>query len=635
MVKKMSYITIIERVRESIINSLNELGFKTPFFLISETPSPSFGDISTNVAFQIAKEMKLSPYETATRICQQLTKNMPDLISSVEAHASGYINFFIDYASVAKSVIDDKEHCSIPQAENSLKISVEHTSVNPNKALHVGHARNVVIGDTIARLLSNYGHQITVLNYIDDTGIQVADVVLGIIHLGLPAENRKYSKFDHYIGDSVYVEVNRAYEQDKSLLEKRKEVSKKIEKGEGQESIISREITRKVLKAQLETCWRLGAEYDLLNFESDILATGYWNEIFELLKAKGIVKLQKGGKFDGCWVMQGDEDEEEKVLVRSDGTTVYAAKDIPYAAWKLGLIQDRFYYELFCKQPSGKELWSTTTVKKSKYTIDKKFGGYDKTIAVIDVGQSRLQKFVKKALLTLSEKGEQYIHLAYEKVFLSKRTAEQLFRLEIEDKTGAVSMKGRTGIYINVDNLLEELKNKAITETRKRNPNAEDAFIDRIAEDIAVSALRYELLKQDLNKVIIFDIDESLKLEGDTAPYLMYSYARASSILSKAWQIDSSSIKIPAQLTQQEKNLILQISKFGYEFLQAVDYLNPKPIVRYSYNLAVAFNNFYEKCPVLTAPKDIADFRIAIVDAFRAVMTKALDLIGIRHPEAI
>jgi len=634
-VNSLSYLTIVSKTKESIDNAIKELGMNLPEFVISETPSPTLGDISANVAFPIAKETRASPHEIALRISQQISKNLPEFISRVNSHESGYINFFIDYEKVLKVLLSRKEYLKTPIAEKSLLISVEHTSVNPNKALHIGHARNVVIGDSIARILSSYGHRITVLNYIDDTGIQVADVVLGIIHLGIPAENRKYSKFDHYIGDSVYVEVNRAYEQDKSLLEKRKEVSKKIEKGEGQESIISREITRKVLKAQLETCWRLGAEYDLLNFESDILSTGYWNEIFELLKAKGIVKLQKGGKFDGCWVMQGDEDEEEKVLVRSDGTTVYAAKDIPYAAWKLGLIQDRFYYELFCNQPSGKELWSTTTVKKSKYTIDKKFGGYDKTIAVIDVGQSRLQKFVKKALLTLSEKGEQYIHLAYEKVFLSKRTAEQLFRLEIEDKTGAVSMKGRSGIYINVDNLLEELKNKAITETRKRNPNAEDAFIDRIAEDIAVSALRYELLKQDLNKVIIFDIDESLKLEGDTAPYLMYSYARASSILSKAWQIDSSSIKIPAQLTQQEKNLILQISKFGYEFLQAVDYLNPKPIVRYSYNLAVAFNNFYEKCPVLTAPKDIADFRIAIVDAFRAVMTKALDLIGIRHPEAI
>ncbi len=632
----MSYITILSKARESIDNAIKELNMNIPQFVVSETPSPEFGDISANVAFSLAKEYHVPLHEIAVKISGQIAKNLPVYFSKVTPHESGYINFFIDYKKLAESILSGKEHFRIPVAEKSLAVSVEHTSVNPNKALHIGHARNVVIGDTIARILTSYGHKITVLNYIDDTGVQVADVVLGIIHLGIPVEDAQSRKFDHYIGDSVYVEVNKAYEQDKSLLDKRKEVSKKIERGEGNESIIARDITRKVLKAQLETCWRLGAEYDLLNFESDILGSGYWNEIFELLKAKGIITLQKGGKFDGCWVMQGDEEEEEKVLVRSDGTTVYAAKDIPYAAWKLGLIKDRFYYELFCKQPSGKELWSTTTSKDSEYNAQKRFGNYDKTIAVIDVGQSRLQKFVKKALLSLSEKGEQYIHLAYEKVFLSKKTAEQLFGLQVAGKTSsAISMKGRSGIYINVDNLLEELKKKAAAETRKRNPDAETEFIDKIAEDIAVSALRYELLKQDLNKVIVFDIDESLKLEGDTAPYLMYSYARASSIISKAWHVDSSSIKIPDMLTQEEKNLILQISKFGYEFLQAIQYLNPKPIVRYSYNLAVAFNNFYEKCPVLTAPKEVADFRVAIVDAFRAAMMKSLDLIGIRHPESI
>jgi len=628
----MSYLAIVGKAKESVVNAVIKLNLNLPQFIISEPPSPTLGDLAVNIAFPMAKELNKSPYEIAQKISEQIENDIPEFFSRVAPHESGYINFFINYQLITKILLSEKRYLETPSAEKGLKVSVEHTSVNPNKALHIGHARNVVLGDTISRLLASYGHNTTVLNYVDDTGVQVADVVLGITYMRIPLEDAQSRKFDHYIGDSVYVEVNKAYERDKSLLEKRKEVSKKIEEGEGKEALLARDLTRRVLKAQLETCWRLGAEYDLLNFESDILSSGYWKEIFELLKAKDIVKLQKGGKFDGCWVMEGDEDEEEKVLVRSDGTTVYAAKDIPYAAWKLGIIPDRFSYQLFCIQPSGRELWSTTISKGLKYS--KRFGGYDKTIAVIDVGQSRLQKFVKRALLALSDKGEEYIHLAYEKVFLSKKTAESLFGSEIAGKN-AVSMKGRSGIYINVDNLIEELKKKAAAETRKRNPDADQGHINRIAEDIAVSALRYELLKQDLNKVIVFDIDESLKLEGDTAPYLMYSYARASSIMNKAWPVDSSNIKIPDELKQEEKNLILQISKFGYEFLQAVQNLNPKPLVRYSYNLAVAFNNFYEECPVLNASKDVADFRISLVSAFRAVMGKTLDLIGIRHPEAI
>ncbi|MEM0117911.1 MAG: arginine--tRNA ligase [Conexivisphaerales archaeon] len=634
----MSYHQIIGELRKKIESSISSLGVELLGFALDEPPSPELGDIATNAAFLVSKKINSDPYRVAVDLASILERQRPNYISSILPHSSGYINFNIDYAELVKSIFKTKDGFRLPPPEKILRVSVEHTSVNPNKALHIGHARNVVIGDTIAKLFQEAGHDVAVLNYIDDTGVQVADIVLGVTELGMQLEPEDGRKFDHFIGDTVYVRVNREYERDKSLIDKRKEISRQIEHGEGRIAEIARTITRKVLNAQLETCWKLGAEYDLLNFESDILRAGYWQHVFSQLKEKGVVKLQQGGKYDGCWVMEGDENEEEKVLVRSDGTAVYAAKDIPYAAWKLGIIPDRFNYEVFCIQPSGKVLWSTSinSKKKSAQEPDKEYSNRDVTIAVIDIGQSRLQKFVKKALTALSLKGEGYVHLAYEKVFLSRETAMQLFQGEVGgEESGIISMKGRSGVYINVDDLLEELKKKAVMETRKRNPDSNDSFVQEVAEAIAISALRYELLKQDLNKAIIFDINESLKLEGDTGPYLMYSYARACSILSKAWSVNIPGVTIPASLTKEEKSLILHLSKIGFEFSESLKYLTPKPMVRYAHDLAVIFNNFYEACPVLSAPKETAEFRIALVDTYKKVMGKALDLIGIKHPEAI
>lgn len=632
----MTYKILMGELRKAITDAISSLNLSAPSFSVGQPPDPSLGDISSNVAFLVSQGLHLTPQEVAIRLSELISQSKIPLIKHVEAHKSGYLNFYIDYKEFSKLTL---QNCMAPDYGvpnvTKRKISIEHTSVNPNKALHIGHVRNVVIGDTIARLMAFVGHNTTILNYIDDTGTQVADIVLGIMDLNFPLTSSAGEKFDHYIGDVVYVEVNKLYEKNPQLLQRRKEISKLIEKGEGKEAILASKITTEILKEQLKTCWRIGAEYDLLNFESHILKVGYWERIFDELKKKGIVKLQQGGKFDGCWVMQGPE-EEEKVLVRSDGTTVYAAKDIPYAAWKLGIVPDLFEYSVFCRQPSGKILWATEVreeMRKEKRPSSKEFCNADMTIAVIDVGQSRLQKFVKSALLALSPKGEGYVHLAYEKVFLSAKTAKQILGADTVTG-GAVSMKGRSGVYINADLVLDELKKKALEETRKRNLEKSDEEIDRIAEQIAVSALRYELLKQDLNKVIVFDIDESLKLLGDTGPYLMYTFARANSILRKA-NINSNGFIIPAELDARERALVLLISRLELEIEEALNYLTPKPLTRYAHHLATAFNNFYENCPVLSAEENVARFRLELVKAFRVVMGKVLDLIGIKHPESI
>jgi arginyl-tRNA synthetase len=629
----MTYKLLLEEARRIIDSTLDSIGFHGLQYTVQEPPSEQMGELSSNVCFQVAKAKGISPGAAANEFLEHVRKDNFTYISSIEAHPSGYLNFKVDvpaFASRTLESIASDDSYGLPRAPKSEKISVEHTSVNPNKALHIGHLRNVVIGDSLVRLLMAAGHRVHVLNYVDDTGVQVADVALGIMELGFPARSEG-KKFDHYIGDDVYVSVNNIYRERPELLERRKELSMLLERGVGRVSELASQLVHDVLVEQLKTCWRVGAEYDLLNFESHFLRAGYWEEVFERLKALGVVKLEQDGKFKGCWVMAGGGDEEEKVLVRSDGTAVYAAKDIPYAAWKLGILKDRFGYTPFVTQSSGRKLWSTSVGEGEAESLD--FTA-DKTISVIGVEQVRPQKFVKQALLSLSSGGTGYHHLAYERVFLSQKTAEQI--PAARGLKGPVGMKGRAGLYVNADDVLDALKKKAVEETRKRHKNAPDEWVDRTAESIAVSAIRYALLRQDLNKTIVFDLEDSLRLEGDTGPYLMYTYARACSILKKLPEPASSGRpKQRGSLEASEKNLVLTMSRMEFELEDAVSYLNPKSTARYCYQLAMEFNNFYESCPVIEAEPDVRDWRAELVRAFKKVFSKSLDLIGVVHPESI
>jgi arginyl-tRNA synthetase len=443
-------------------------------------------------------------------------------------------------------------------------------------------------------------------------------------------------KYDQYCGDYVYVKVNDLYTLQRELVEKRKEVSRAIEEGDNKTAKMAQEVVEKVVRAQLETLARMNIQYDLLNFESHILRTGYWDEAFELLKKKGVVKLATEGKLEGCWVLESDEEGEEKVLVRSDGTAVYAAKDIPYAAWKMGILPDRFGYVKFLMQAGGRQLWATSPEPK-KGGKGPKFGGSDLCVSVIGASQSLVQRFVAFALEKLGLGDRTYRHLAYGEVSLSNETAKDL-GLKVKDDKESLRMSGRFGIYVNVDDVLDSLGEKAREQSAHGNPGAAGSWLSFVSEKLAVAALRYDMVKQDLDKTITFDLKESLKLEGDTGPYVVYSYARASRLLEK---MGFTPVKVTKPVAAQlkgidERRLFLLMSKFDMELENAEREMSPRKIAQYAHDLAVAFNQFYETSPVISEKDvDVKKARAYLVLGYKMVMLQVLTLLGIEPLSAI
>jgi arginyl-tRNA synthetase len=390
----------------------------------------------------------------------------------------------------------------------------------------------------------------------------------------------------------------------------------------------------RVLKDQLKTSWRMKTRYDLLNFESQIIHSKLWIKSFELLKERGISQLETSGKNIGCWILK-IEGENDKVIVRSNGTTTYIAKDIPYAAWKLGIVNDPFSYYRFTQQWDNTSLWATSlndigsgNNNKNNGHSHPQFRPADIAITITDVRQDRLQRIISKVLDQLRTNDNKYYHLSYESVSLSSETAKML-GLELEEDKKFVHMSGRKGINIDADYVLDRLHSKACEEVKKRNPDLSAKLSEQIAEEIAVSALRYNLIRQDLGKMITFDISESLNLEGDTGPYLQYAYARSIHILQKSDQ-DYSQRKYELLITDEEQSLIKEIAKFDIILEEAVKNLDPRLIAKYAYALATEFNLFYEKVPVLRE-KDgqIMHTRLVLVKAFGIMLAKALNLLGL------
>ncbi len=624
-------------VKQIIVDACSSLGYKGAVAEVALPPNPTYGDLASAVPLRVAQERSENPADVAVRIAAkaaQLVKGSR-YVGSVTPHRSGYVNFSINYPQFFTDAVTD----TISKGDFGSKeptgktIAIEHTNVNPNKALHIGHARNLVLGDSLARVMRYLGNGVQALNYIDDSGAQVADVIVGFKFLGIADASPSGVKFDVYCGDSVYTKVNQEYARDPTLKEKQSLVLKEIEKGDGEIAQYTKTIVRRILADQLTTCWRLGASYDLLNWESQLVHSGMWERIFQKMKKGGFVKYETEGENRGCWVIPDPETGEQKVVVRSDGTTVYLAKDIPYAAWKIGLIEDPFGYEIFAKsQLGGGKLYSTTLSGEKSGTS---FGGADLAVSVIDTRQSYLQRIVGKVLDQLEEgASKRYLHRGYEVVALSKRTAKQL-GFEIEGDFA--HMAGRKGLYVNVDSVLEALKKKAREETQKRNPKDPQEWVDDVAEAVAVAALRYELLKQDPDKMIVFDTEDSLRFEGDTGPYLLYTYARARRILDKTTgnpRIDSDSA---AKLTRpQERGLVKKLSMLDISASSAGEYLSPKEVARFAHDLAVAFNDFYESVQVnREADASLRDARLALVDAASQVLAESMRLMGIPYRERI
>ncbi|MEM4511209.1 MAG: arginine--tRNA ligase [Nanopusillaceae archaeon] len=593
-------------------------------------------DSEYDLAIKIFKEMKKG--KNPTEISKKILDRLNDFIEKYEL-IDGYLNIKLNYEKLLKEY---KKLFNFKDIEKK-KIIIEHTSVNPNKALHIGHLRNAILGDSLYRLFNFLGNKVNILNYIDDTGSQVADIIVGFYYLGFsinPEEfnekkvleslkkyvkslkeeeiieiinNRKANlkslygyeipkKFDHYCGDFVYVIVNKLYEKFQELENLKREVLKRIEEGNNEIFSLSQEITKKVILDQLKTLWNFDIYYDLLNKESDIVKQGFWDKVFKILKEKNLIKFESEGDKKGTWIIDlsrwkefdGYEDKK-KVLVRSDGTTVYLAKDIAYAFWKLNIIKDDFKYSIFTYQPNGKILYETSLNGK----IDNlKFNDCDISINVIGSEQSYLQLIIKKIIEELYP-DKTYIHYKYNLVMLSKETAK-IFGIENDKKL--FKMSGRKGIFINADNLLEKTIKITYKKLLERGFNKEEA--EKLAFYIARSTICFEILKYDTNSIVTFDINRMTNIEEGNALYLIYTYARILSLIKKSGIKEDEIEKFCEckidSLNKYEKNLILKLFLFKDKILETYESLEINKLAKYVLDIAKVFNEFYQNVPILS-----------------------------------
>jgi arginyl-tRNA synthetase len=531
----MNLLQIQKELREKVKQtSIESFGIELEQIAAEIPPKIELGDLAFPVAFELAKQIKQQTGEKQNprTIAETLKTALEifDFVEKVEVAGAGYLNVFFNRAKFLSDNLDTKfrPEPEFSEDKSAPKICVEHTSVNPNKAAHIGHVRNSVLGDTFVRILRANKNRVEVQNYIDNTGVQVADVVVGFVYLekrslddikNLDTELKSEGKtFDYYCWD-LYAKVGQEYQINEELKANRAEVIHLIEEGNNETATLADYVATRNVECILDTMERLSIRYDLLPRESEILHLHFWAKAFELMKKLGVIRLETEGKNAGCWVMPfeshtgTDEHDADKILVRSNGTVTYTGKDIAYQLWKLGLLGLDFNYKLFHKYSDGKEVW-TTTLDKSSNDDAPAFGNAARVYNVIDTRQSYPQEVVKKGVsLIAPEKGEAAsVHLSYEMVALSPAAAEELgFQISDEDKTKSfIEMSGRKGLGVKADDLINRLEENALTEVEKRHEDISVEEKAKIAHQIAVGALRYFLLKFTRNTIVVFDFKEAL-----------------------------------------------------------------------------------------------------------------------------
>jgi arginyl-tRNA synthetase len=610
---------------------------------VGTPPKPDFGDFSSPVALKMARTLQQNPINIAQELQKYLEERIPPFIKTITVTPPGYINFCLNYTALTRAIFDaiamEKDKYGEHKLGKGKKVVIEHTNINPNKAAHIGHLRNACLGDTLARLKQKLGYDVEVQNYIDDTGAAVADIVVGLYHLG--RECPRGVPFDRFCWD-LYTEVNQLYAEKPGLKEKEREVLHQIEAGDNEVAELAKKVAVKIVEHHLNTMWRLGIYYNLLTWESDILRLGFWEHAFEQLKGKGSLVYEEEGPNAGCWVVKlGDLPEfkalenPDKVLVRSNNTATYTAKDIAYQMWKFGILGKDFLYDRHGLQPNGTVLW-TTAPEGNKM---ERFGRADEVINVIDLRQKYLQDVLRQSLHQLGfvKEAANSIHFGYEVVSLSANTAQEL-GVDVQDGEKEVyAMSGRQGIGVKADDLVERTIKKATDEVAIRHPEMSPEEHRKLAQDIAVGAIRYYMVKYNINSLIVFDFNEALNMQGNTGPYLQYAYARAANILGKVGrevldEIDLRDVSIPVELNDEEKELLRRIAAYPAYLSRAAELLQPSLLAEYTYNLAATFMHFYETVPVLTAEAPLLRFRVALLLAFRQTLSNALNTLGMPAP---
>ncbi len=619
--------------------------------VIEQPKQASFGELALPVAFQLAKQLKQAPKAIAGRLAAEIGA-IPG-VGALEVAGNGYINVRFDRGSYGHAVLAGESDAA--QAPTGEKIIVEHTNINPNKAAHIGHARNAVLGDTFVRMLRAAGRTVEVQNYIDNTGVQVADVVAGFHFLEkkspeeVEALARGPARFDYLCWD-LYARTSQHYKNEPDSLAWRQETLHAIEAGEGDLARIGHIVADAIMMAHIATMWRLGTVYDVFPRESEILHLKFWSAAFELLKQRKAIYLETQGKNAGCWVMPGAaynadaEDEDSKVIVRSNGTVTYVGKDIAYQLWKFGLLGKDFRYRRLHCYPNGHVAWVSTDAVSEEGVPE--FGRGCRVYNVIDSRQSYLQDVVVAGLRQVGfpEQADRSVHFSYEMVALSPRTCAELgIELSEEDrKRPYVEVSGRKGLGVKADDLIDKLIEKALEEVDARHPEAPAEERRKVAAQIAVGALRYFMLKYTRNSVIAFDFQEALSFEGDTGPYVQYAAVRARNILRKLAErgerlpdfhaLDEAAMG--RQLMAEDFwQLLLAASKAGAAIEWAIASGEPAHVAKYAFQLAQAFNNFYHEYPVLTEENvEKRTFLLWMTDYFRSQLERTLGILGIEAP---
>ncbi len=664
----MNLLQIQEDLRTKVQNTALE-AFDTELnkIAIEIPPKTEFGDLAFPIAFELAKHLKQqtgekqNPRAIAEKFKAVLMKI--ESVQDIQIAGPGYLNVFYNRSIFLTEALDAE---LLPKANgvNGAKICVEHTSVNPNKSAHIGHVRNSVLGDTFVRILRAIGNTVEVQNYIDNTGVQVADVVVGFIHLMnlnladiVSLADRLIDEgisFDYYCWD-LYAKVGVEYRTNENLKEKRVEVLHLIEEGDNPTANIAEFVATRNVHCILKTMERLSIRYDLLPRESEILHLNFWQKAFDLMKERDVIKFVEAGKMAGCWVMPfeehagNDDNEQDKILVRSNGTVTYTGKDIAYQMWKLGLLGMDFYYDRFSKYQNGKEVWITTAEKNENEHPE--FGNAETVYNVIDTRQSYPQEVVKKGVaMIFPEKGEESsVHLAYEMVALSPSAAEELgFELSKEDrKKPFIEMSGRKGLGVKADDLINRLEANAFKEVSERNPEFTEEKQNRIAHEIAIGALRYFLSKFTKNTVIIFDFKEAMAFEGETGTYCQNAAVRINSIFKK---MDENSLENAQELVKNNADRVADIfnQKDGNDFWsviilafrleetikQAIENTEPAYLAKYTFNLAKTSNLFYQKHRIKDESDELKQaVMICVAEIARTSLTTALETLGIKVPE--
>jgi arginyl-tRNA synthetase len=610
---------------------------------IEQPRQSEFGEIAVPAAFQLAKQLKQAPKKIAAELVEDIGA-LPG-VRAMEVAGNGYINIRLDRAAYALSLFGDGEKAAV----SDEKIIVEHTNINPNKAAHIGHLRNTTLGDTFVRMLRSRGQRVEVQNYIDNTGVQVADVVVGFQHLEhkTPDDVRALLadpavRFDYYCWD-LYARISAYYKEDAEALKWRSATLHAIEAGVGDAAELAHLVADAIVRAHLTTMARIDVEYDVLPRESEILHLKFWASAFEQLKERGAIYLETEGKNSGCWVMPGLS-EEGKVIVRSDGTVTYVGKDIAYQLWKFGLLGKDFFYRPFQVYPDGRTLWITTDKPNES---GQKFGHGTRVYNVIDARQSYLQDVVAAGLrgLGYNEQADRSVHFSYEMVALSPRCCADLgIPLSEEDKKRPyIEVSGRKGLGVKADDLLDNLIAKALEEVASRHAEAPAEEQRAVATQIAVAALRYFLLKFTRNTVIAFDLQEALSFEGETGPYVQYAAVRARRILLKFKERGETipdfaqELGADAMARQLEEEdcwqMLLAASKADSAIEAAVTAGEPAHVARFAFQLAQAFSNFYQNYPIIHEEnREKKVFLLWMTDFFRRQLERTAGILGVQIP---